>query len=319
MPKQRDGEEWRSRLDPEAELPADVEAARDEIRRLREIEAHRDWVIEGLREHVGNLESTRAEADRHIAALSKELDETRQHARTVVDLLAKAEARSRETADAPARVTPDEDIIRRQIEECRDAHDGVGYYGAAEEGMDGQWAETIFPMIRGANFDCVLELAPGHGRNTAKLIEHASEIHLVDVNKSCIAECKKRFGKQSGKCALHYHVNDGRSLEGIASGETTFIYSWDAVVHFDRRVVREYVQEFARILAPGGTGFIHHSNFGVISSDSHWLDNPSWRSNMTRELFAEYCEEAGLEILEQKLLDWHLEEIDCISLFRKPA
>ena len=118
---------------------------------------------------------------------------------------------------------------------------------------------------------------------------------------------------------MHYYVGDGRSLAGIADASISFVYSWDAMVHFDKRVVREYVREFARVLEPGGTGFVHHSNFGTVSSSENWLENPSWRSNMTRELFADYCAEMGLEVVDQKLLDWFLDDLDCISTFRKPT
>lgn len=387
---------WQRRIEPLDREPGDLREALAEIATLLEVRAHRDWVIEGLRAHVANiedlleratgrvaaledhvvnleelckpriaaledhvsnvealneransriaaleshvdnLESDRAElasdranlraalaeSERHVESLKLALDETRRHAAVVAKRLAAAEARAGGAAagaSAAARAPSDEDVIRRQIDECREAHDEVGYYGAAEPGIEGQWRELIWPAIARADFRCVLELAPGHGRNTAKLIEQAREIHLVDVTKSCIDACRKRFGAGTPTCRLHYHVNDGRSLAAIADASITFVYSWDAMVHFDKRVVREYVREFARVLAPGGTGFVHHSNFGVVSSSESWLENPSWRSNMTRELFAEYCAEAGLEVVEQRLLDWFLEDLDCISTFRKPA
>ncbi|MCA9509348.1 MAG: methyltransferase domain-containing protein [Myxococcota bacterium] len=372
MSDDRDDKPWRARIEPLESEPRDLAAALAEIDVLLEIRAHREWVVEGLRAHVANVEgllgearervdgleghtanledrlaqlerhaanlegdragleadrtelrAALAESERHVESLRLALEETRRHAAVVAKRLAQAEAQRAQgaagAAGEPARLVPDEDVIRRQIDECREAHDEVGYYGAAEPGIDGQWRDLIWPAIERADFRSVLELAPGHGRNTAKLLEHAREIHLVDVNKSCIKACRKRFGDGTPSCRLHYHVNDGRSLAGIADASITFVYSWDAMVHFDKRVVREYVREFARVLAPGGTGFVHHSNFGTVSSSERWLENPSWRSNMTRELFADYCEEAGLEVVEQRLLDWFLEDLDCISTFRKPA
>jgi hypothetical protein len=36
-------------------------------------------------------------------------------------------------------------------------------------------------------------------------------------------------------------------------------------------------------------------------------------------LFAEYCAEAGLEVIEQRLLDWFVKDLDCLTRFRKPG
>ena len=226
--------------------------------------------------------------------------------------------RSREAPAVPVPPPADDAFVRRHIEECRQLHDGSGYYAIAEADMDQQWEQTIWPLIRGADMTCVLELAPGHGRNTRKLIGLAREIHLVDVNRSCIDACRKRFGEGDGRCRLRYHVNDGRSFDFLPDASVSFVYSWDSMVHFDKRVVRAYVAEFARVLTPGGTGFVHHSNYGATSDHDVFHENPGWRSNMSRELFAAYCEEAGLEVVEQKLLWWFIDDLDCLSVFRKP-
>jgi ubiquinone/menaquinone biosynthesis C-methylase UbiE len=193
--------------------------------------------------------------------------------------------------------------------------------------MEVQWRGAIQPRLAGMDFTCVLELAPGHGRNTAKLRERAAEIYLVDINESCIETCRKRFGDGGGAgpdgrtCRMHYAVNDGFSLPMIPNGAITLVYSWDAMVHFDKGVVRKYVHEFARIMKPGAKGFVHHSNYGAFAPDpeSNWLDNPQWRSSMTRELFAEYCAEAGLTVLRQDLIEWDQPDLDCISVFAKPG
>lgn len=39
---------------------------------------------------------------------------------------------------------------------------------------------------------------------------------------------------------------------------------------------------------------------------------------MTKDLFAHLCNRAGLEVLEQHVIDWEgYSELDCISLIRK--
>jgi ubiquinone/menaquinone biosynthesis C-methylase UbiE len=213
----------------------------------------------------------------------------------------------------------EQEIIEKTVTECKLAHQSDAYFDVAERWMAEQWDWYIRPNIEGGDFSRVLELAPGYGRNTARLARLANEIHLVDVNESCIQRCKQRFGKQAGGCKLFYYVNDGKSLANLPAEYFTFVYSWDSMVHFDRLVVRDYVAEFARVLAPGARGFVHHSNYGVVTESMDWQKNPAWRSNMTRGLFLDYCEIAGLEITSQQYLDWERHRhLDCMSNFRKP-
>ncbi|GEM_PF-1550307 len=212
-----------------------------------------------------------------------------------------------------------ENQMQKQIQECRDTHDvllspSVTYFDLAEPAMESQWDEYIYPNIKNFDLSICLELAPGHGRNTNKLKQYAKEIHLVDVNQSCIDACKERFGDKNENCNFFYYVNDGHTLKEIGDNMIQFVYSWDAVVHFDKLVVKDYVKEFFRIMRLGSYGFIHHSNYGKINSSSEWMKNPGWRSNMTAELFVEYCDEFGLQILKQQIIN---NDLDCISIFSK--
>jgi SAM-dependent methyltransferase len=210
------------------------------------------------------------------------------------------------------------DLIARTVEECKTAHQSDTYFEGAEPWMQQQWDWFVWPNIKGADFSRLLELAPGYGRNTARLLGFANEIHMVDVNESCIQRCRDRFAKYSGPCRLFYYVNDGKSLSMLPSNHFTFVYSWDAMVHFDRLVVREYLREFGRVMAPGATGFVHHSNYGMVSDSADWQKNPAWRSNMTKDLFVEYAEQAGLKVTKQELLAWEgIKDLDCMSNFRK--
>ena len=211
--------------------------------------------------------------------------------------------------------------LQSNVDELRITWSAGPYYEEAEAGMDAQWRDLIWPFIKGCDFSCVLELAPGHGRNTAKLMQHATRIDLVDINEPCIHACRKRFENDRGSCRLFYHVNDGATMPMIRDGFITLVYSWDAMVHFDKLVCEQYVHEFTRVMAPGAYGFVHHSNYGALESseDVNWMEGPAWRSTMSGELFAQYCEEAGLVIERQRYLPWSgTDNLDCISFFRKP-
>ena len=189
------------------------------------------------------------------------------------------------------------------------------YFAEAEAGMAKGWDEFIWPLIKHFDFDTVLELAAGAGRNTAKLIQVARVLHAVDMNEYALRKLRARFQSASAPCELHIYQNKGNDLAMIPVGIITFIYSWDSAVHFDKAVLKDYVAEFSRVLRPKGVGFIHHSNLG----DHAHVDirrNPHWRSNMSKKLFADYCYRCGLKILKQIDLPWR-PIMDCISVFQK--
>ena len=217
---------------------------------------------------------------------------------------------------------PSRDALERSVEETKTNWRSSPYYAEAEGHMEAQWRDIIEPAIRGCDFDFVVELAPGHGRNTVKLVELARVLHLVDVNETCIEECRRRFESYAGPCELHYHVNDGASLEMIASDAATLVYCWDAMVHFDPPLVEAYLEEVERVLAPGGQAALHYSNYGALTDDPtrNWRDNPHWRSAMTRERFNAKCAKLGLGIVAERMLDWDgIDGLDCATLLQKPA
>ena len=74
-------------------------------------------------------------------------------------------------------------------------HDWVDgqYYDDAESAMEQQWTRLIWPLIEGSDFSTVLELAPGHGRNTAKLLPLSGHLYAVDINQTNIDFLDQRF------------------------------------------------------------------------------------------------------------------------------
>jgi SAM-dependent methyltransferase len=161
------------------------------------------------------------------------------------------------------------------------------YYDAAEEGIERQWTELVWPFLAdeqqgGVNFSTTVELAAGHGRNSAKLLPLIGKLYLVDINMENIAFLRRRFGQNP---KIHYHVNNGYSLPFLTNNSISFVYCFDAMVHFDSDIVRSYIKEFARILVSGGRVFAHHSNYaGNPGGDLH--RNPGWRNFMSKPNFA---------------------------------
>jgi ubiquinone/menaquinone biosynthesis C-methylase UbiE len=225
--------------------------------------------------------------------------------------------------DANIEAVVDELVRWKTIVQCGNSHDvSKGYFQDAEAVIDLQWNQIIYPIIQGLDFSVVLDLACGHGRNSDYLRKLTKELHLVDMNESCLQACRERFGQSIDGTRVHYHLTDGNHLRFIPDAGITLVYTWDSMVHFDKLVVQDYVREIARVLRPGGSAFLHHSNFGAVSPDSDWASNEGTRSDMSAELMRRYAAEAGLEVVRQDLQGrkegWGRDDLDCVSVLRKP-
>lgn len=188
------------------------------------------------------------------------------------------------------------------------------YYDEAEQRIGWEWSDYVWPIIQGSNFSIVMDLAAGHGRNSEKLRSLANQIYIVDINEENIAFCRQRF---AGNDRFVFIQNNGATLDQIPDNTLTFVYCFDAMVHFDSDVVRSYLGEFRRILKPGGRGFCHHSNTTKYpGGDVH--QNPGWRNFMSKEMFAHYCVKEGLHPIKARVIDWGGRPgSDCLSLFEK--
>ncbi len=150
-----------------------------------------------------------------------------------------------------------EDPLSIQAHHSGDIFKEAEYFSIAENDIDGQWQNIVWPMIQNFDFSTVVDLAAGHGRNTTKLLTVAHKIIVVDINQECIDFCKNRFGHNR---KISYLQNDGYSLKGIRDNSVSLLYSFDSMVHFDSEVIQNYLKQIYRVLKPGGRGFIHHSN-----------------------------------------------------------
>lgn len=193
------------------------------------------------------------------------------------------------------------------------------YFARAEAHTKRQWDTHIAPVLSGANLNRVLDLACGHGRFSELLAPLAKRLIAADANETCIAATRERLKDFDN---VEYVVTNGYSLDAIPDGAITFIFCFDAMVHFDNDVVNAYIEETARILAPGGTGFFHHSNFTERPGADH-RGNPHARNFMSSELFAHQAAKAGLDLVRSVKISWGTGErfvpyLDGITVVRKP-
>jgi SAM-dependent methyltransferase len=182
------------------------------------------------------------------------------------------------------------------------------------------WFGSILPRIA-ANLPAasLLEIACGHGRVTEYLLPHCERYVGVDLAPDCVATCERRF---AGVAKASFRQVDGRTLAGIGDGSIDFAISWDSLVHAEQEAIEGYVRELMRVLRPGGTAFLHHSNLhdhvgadGVLS-----VENPHWRAtSVSAALVRDWAARHGAQCLAQELVQWGTTAWnDCFTLLRRP-
>ena len=123
------------------------------------------------------------------------------------------------------------------------------------------WDVIILPKIKPYIKGDVLEIAPGHGRITRKLLESNINLDILDLSNTCIERCRKRFGG----AISNYYVGNGSDLKDINSNSKDFIISFDSFVHMHEEVINSYLSEINRVLKLGGYCWILHSNLNSFN------------------------------------------------------
>ena len=138
----------------------------------------------------------------------------------------------------------------------------------------------------------------------------------MDVNHGNVAYCRKRFRRND----VQVWRNSGLDYYPVPASSITAIFCYDAMVHFEYDCVISYLYDTTRVLRIGGKALFHHSNYAAPGS--YWAHNPHSRNFMTKDLFAHIAQRAGLDVVQQQLLDWgegpaRVEAIDCLTLLQK--
>lgn len=184
-----------------------------------------------------------------------------------------------------------------------------------------QWSGCLFPRIFPFLKGRILEIAPGHGRWTQFLQAHCASLIGIDLAPSCVEFCRQRF---KGQANLDFQVNDGLMLSMVDDASVDFAFSFDSLVHAESDVLSNYAKELARVLKPGRTAFIHHSNLGAIRYsfwdkakrrirqriyrlpfDRHYHPKSSYRAtSMTADKMREFAQRFGMSCLQQEIIPW---------------
>ncbi len=182
-------------------------------------------------------------------------------------------------------------------------------------GTRAEWFWFIYPRIqRYLPTRRLLEIAPGFGRWTQFFFDHAKEIVGVDLAPRCVEACKQRF---AGHANFSCYVNDGMTMPMIEDASVTFVFSFGSFVHMEEDVAASYIREIARVLAPSGNAFIHHSNGGALYEGAP----PRNFSRLSATFVAEQAKSVGLLPITQELHSWGTpvdEPISCMTVLAAP-
>lgn len=155
----------------------------------------------------------------------------------------------------------------------------------------------------------ILEIGPGAGRWTEALQKLAKRLIIADISKKCLSLCRERFKKNNN---IEYRLIEGR-LDFIKDDSIDYIWAYDVFVHINPTDVERYIEDFRRILKPGGCALIHHA--GTYSREN--IRKEASRSYMNGKTFASLVKKYGMEMLEQNDTLVHVPG-DIISVLRKP-
>lgn len=167
-----------------------------------------------------------------------------------------------------------------------------------------------------------MEIGPGGGRLTTLLAPRTKLLHLVDASEAMLGHLRQRFGETPG---LRYYCSDGKSLPNLAPASLDYVIAFDVFVHFEPRLIYWYLQQIARLLAPGGIGILHYANMLTpIGWQQFLLDvQPNLQARQYFAAFGVMCP----PIMEQFLTALGLETLaadtraiprDAVAVFRKP-
>jgi ubiquinone/menaquinone biosynthesis C-methylase UbiE len=227
------------------------------------------------------------------------------------------------------KVTEDITQIGQYSPDPQNTEFWTNYYKEAESAAERQFSRIIKPILdrhADINFEHTLDFACGFGRMANIFKKYSNSIVCCDINTVAISHCKERFSSKNSAgmdCNFEFAINDTSLTLPFDNENFTFIYSWDAMVHFKYKWLDYYVKEFYRVSKKGSYVFIHHSNYGNVSPDNekseNWSDNPSARANVTYQDVKFIAEKHGFIVVEQNITPWaSTDNMDCITLLHRP-
>lgn len=102
--------------------------------------------------------------------------------------------------------------------------------------------------------ELALDFGCGVGRLSRALAAHFGHVVGVDVSASMIAAAREM---NAGVAHLEFRENASARLDGIADASVDLVFSHITLQHIPTALAAGYVDEFFRVLAPGGAAVFH--------------------------------------------------------------
>ena len=113
--------------------------------------------------------------------------------------------------------------------------------------------ESVLDRVRRAGvvprFHRALDFGCGVGRLTQALGGHFARADGVDISSAMIARARS-LNRLGDRC--DYHLNETERLAAFPDGLFDFVYSMITLQHMEPRYSRRYIEEFFRVVRPGG-------------------------------------------------------------------
>ncbi|WP_210463930.1 class I SAM-dependent methyltransferase [Rufibacter roseolus] len=195
------------------------------------------------------------------------------------------------------------------------------YYASAdqEDWIKVFWAEdsVFFKLFQTLDLKNTLEIACGTGRHSAQVMDKIEELYLLDSSKAALQLAEQRFGNYKNVVYIHNESGLGIPIDCIKDNALTTVFSYDAMVHFEKEAVESYIADSFRVLKSGAFALFHHSNYDK-NPNGKFTDNPGWRNYMTKDLFCSISEKHGFQVIHSEVFSFSTTDSDCVTLLRKP-
>jgi len=188
---------------------------------------------------------------------------------------------------------------------------GQGWVPAADQSgivhPGDEWAEAdrivarlIRPML--SPDAVVLEIGPGSGRITQRVLPHCRELHAVEISSEMIAALHRRLGNPPG---LHVVKVQDADLSMFGDDSFDAAYSIGVFVHLQMEDIFRYLRELRRVLKPGASFVIetvcdpdeprHWHNFlkRIADIDAGRRDDPCRFHFISASVLRKFCDHLG--------------------------
>lgn len=122
------------------------------------------------------------------------------------------------------------------------------FFATGQVEIDAQLA-ALAPAGLPLGRDLALDFGCGAGRLTRALGAHFARVVGVDVSASMIAAARRL---NADRPHLEFRENASARIEGVADASVDFVFSHIVLQHIPEALAAGYVEEFFRVLAPGG-------------------------------------------------------------------